>query len=335
MKRHDVDILLIGAGPVGLYGAYYAGFRGLSVAIVDALPSPGGQISAMYPEKGIYDVAGFPDIKGQALVDGLVEQAAAFEPTYLLHQQAQTLTPAGNRWEVTTSAGTVILATAVVITGGVGAVSPRQLTSAEAFLGRGLQYFVPQLDALDGQDVVVVGGGDSALDWALASVERARSTTLVHRRQQFRAHAHSVKLLQDTDCTSVFDAEVTAAVGQDALQSVEVLVKGEASPRVLKCSLLVAALGFTMKLGPIADWGIQLEERAILVDTAMRTNLPGVYAAGDITTYPGKVKLIAVGFGEAATAVNNAAALIQPEVGLAPGHSSDAVPTNSALTFSA
>ena len=335
MKRHDVDILLIGAGPVGLYGAYYAGFRGLSVAVVDALPTPGGQISAMYPEKGIYDVAGFPDIKGQALVDGLVEQAAAFEPTYLLHQQAQTLTPAGSRWEVTTSTGTQILATAVVITGGVGAVSPRPLSSAETFLGRGLQYFVPQLDALDGQDVVVVGGGDSALDWALASVERARSTTLVHRRQQFRAHAHSVKLLQDSNCTSVFDAQVTAASGYDALQSVEVSVKGEDSPRVLPCSLLVAALGFTMKLGPIADWGLELEDRAILVDTAMRTNLPGVYAAGDITTYGGKVKLIAVGFGEAATAVNNAAALIQPEVGLAPGHSSDAVPTNPALAFSA
>lgn len=331
MTAHDVDVLLVGAGPVGLYGAYYAGFRGLSVAVVDALPTAGGQVSAMYPEKKIFDIAGFPSVRGQSLIDGLLEQAAPFSPVYLLGQQAQTLEPDGDRWSVTTSTGTHVRASAVVITGGVGAVSPRPLPCAEPFLGRGLQYFVPQLDALDGQDVVIMGGGDSALDWALASVERARTTTLVHRRQQFRAHAHSVQLLQDSDCVTVLDAQVTAASGGDRLEAVEVTVKGEDAARTLPCTLLVAALGFTMQLGPLATWGLELRDRSILVDSSMRTNLPSVFAAGDVTTYDGKVKLIAVGFGEVATAVNNAAAVLQPDVGLAPGHSSDAAPAPVAL----
>lgn len=328
MNQHDVDVLIVGAGPVGLYGAYYAGFRGLTVAVVDALPTQGGQVSALYPEKKIFDIAGLPAVKGQDLVSGLLEQAAPFGPTYLLGQQAQTLVQDAERWTITTSAGTTVRASAVVITGGVGAVSPRPLPCAEEFLGRGLKYFVPRLDVLDGQDVVIVGGGDSAVDWALASVERARSTTLVHRRTKFRAHAHSVTQLQDSECRLVLDAEVTvASPGEDGqLACVEAAVKGELAPLALPCTLLVAALGFTMQIGPIAEWGLDLQDRSILVDTAARTNLPGVFAAGDISTYEGKVKLIAVGFGEVATAVNNAAAHLQPDVGLAPGHSSDAPP---------
>lgn len=332
---HDVDLLIVGAGPVGLYGAYYAGFRGLSVAVVDSLPTPGGQVSALYPEKDIFDIAGFPRVKGQDLVAGLVDQAAPFGPRYLLGQQAETLVAEDERWAVATSAGEQVRASAVVITGGVGAVAPRPLTCAEPFLDRGLQYFVPRLEVLDDQDVVIVGGGDSALDWALASVERARSTTLVHRRQQFRAHAHSVRLLEASSCTTVLDAQVTAASGDSSLEAVEVTVKGEFGSQELPCTVLVAALGFTMQLGPIKDWGLVLQDRSILVDTAARTNLPGVFAAGDISTYDGKVKLIAVGFGEVATAVNNAAARLQPEVGLSPGHSSDAAAHDLALAVSA
>jgi thioredoxin reductase (NADPH) len=334
MTTYDVEVAIVGAGPVGLYGAYYAGFRGLSVAVVDALPTPGGQVAALYPEKDIFDIAGLPAVKGQDLVAGLVQQASPFSPTYLLGQQAQQLVPVGDRWSLTTSTGSVVTASAVVITGGVGAVSPRPLPCAQDYLDRGLQYFVPRLDVLDGQDVVIVGGGDSALDWALASVERARSTTLVHRRQQFRAHAHSVDLLAASPCRVLLDAQVTAASGADALERVEVSVKGAEAALTLPCTRLVAALGFTMQIGPIADWGLELQDRSILVDTAARTNLPGVFAAGDISTYEGKVKLIAVGFGEVATAVNNAAARLQPDVGLAPGHSSDAAPA-PALAISA
>lgn len=323
----DVEVLLIGAGPTGLYGAYYAGFRGLRVAVLDAQPQLGGQISAIYPEKLIYDVAGLPAVQGQSLVDDLERQAARFEPRYVLGDQAVELERAGDGWTVRTASGRAIRTGAVVITSGVGTVTPRPLPcSADAFVDRGLQYFVPRLEVLDGRDVVVVGGGDSAVDWALAAVPRASSVTLVHRRQQFRAHEHSVRLLRESDCRLILDASVNAVRGNGVVDEIEVQAKGE-EPEVLPTQVVVAALGFLMNLGPIKDWGLELDGRSIRVDPSMATNLPQVYAAGDVTTYPGKVKLIAVGFGEVATAVNNAAVALNPDASLAPGHSSDMVPS--------
>jgi thioredoxin reductase len=319
----NVDLLFIGAGPVGLFGAYYAGFRGLSMAVVDALPEVGGQVQAIYPEKKIYDIAGLPGVPGQELIGNLVRQAAPFSPLYLLSQQVQRLERRDGGWRATTSAGVVVDARAVVITSGVGAVTPRPIPAGEDFLGRGLCYFVPRLDVLDDKDVVVVGGGDSAVDWALAALPRARSTTLVHRRRQFRAHEHSVQLLHRSACTVLVDASVTELRGQDRVESVAIKVAGEAEVRETKAQVVVAALGFLMDLGPIKDWGLELEGRAIRVDSRMRTNLPEVFAAGDAATFDGKVKLIAVGFGEVATAVNNAAVALDPQAGLAPGHSSD------------
>ena len=322
----DVDLLLIGAGPAGLYGAYYAGFRRLRVAVLDAQPQLGGQISAIYPEKKIYDVAGLPAVQGQALVDDLVRQAAQFDPVYILGEQATELERGHEGWTVRTAIGRCIRARAVVITSGVGTVTPRPLPCpAEDFLDNGLRYFVPRLDVLDGKDVVVVGGGDSAVDWALAALPRAKSVTLVHRRQQFRAHEHSVDRLRASDCRLVLDATVNALRGNGVVDSIEVQVKGQ-EPEVLPAQVVVAALGFLMNLGPIKDWGLELDGRSIRVDTSMRTNLPGIYAAGDVTMYPGKVKLIAVGFGEVATAVNNAAVELDPDASLAPGHSSDVIP---------
>ncbi|GAB3004202.1 NAD(P)/FAD-dependent oxidoreductase [Amycolatopsis acidiphila] len=316
-----VDLLLIGAGPVGLFGAYYAGFRGLRVAVMDSLPQVGGQVSALYPQKNIYDVAGFPQVKGQDLVESLVRQAAPFGPRYLLGQQAERLEHRAGSVVVTSSAGLVVEAGAVVITAGVGSASPRPLPCGERHLGRGLHYFVPDLDTFDGRDVVVVGGGDSAVDWALAAVERANSVRLVHRRRAFRAHEHSVARLHASTCELVLDAQVTGLHGEDRVTAVEL-----DTGAVVPADVVVAALGFKLQLGPIASWGLALRDRSILVDAAMATSLPQVYAAGDIATHDGKVKLIAVGFGEVATAVNNAAAVLQPEVGLAPGHSSDAPP---------
>ncbi|WP_280209637.1 NAD(P)/FAD-dependent oxidoreductase [Nocardia cyriacigeorgica] len=319
----DVDLLFIGAGPVGLFGAYYAGFRGLSMALVDALPEVGGQVQAIYPEKKIFDVAGIPGVPGQELIGNLVRQAAPFSPQNLLSQQVLRLERGPGGWRATTSADVVIDARAVVITSGVGSVTPRPLPAGEDLLGRGLCYFVPRLDVLDGKDVVVVGGGDSAVDWALAALPRARSTTLVHRRRLFRAHAHSVQLLQQSACDVLVDANVTELRGQDRVESVVVEVAGESGLREIKAQIVIAALGFLMDLGPIKDWGLELEGRAIRVDSKMRTNLPEVFAAGDAATFDGKVKLIAVGFGEVATAVNNAAVALDPAAELAPGHSSD------------
>ncbi|MEV4731831.1 NAD(P)/FAD-dependent oxidoreductase [Saccharopolyspora sp. NPDC049426] len=324
--RTYVDLLLIGAGPVGLYGAYYAGFRGLSVAVMDALPQLGGQVSTLYPQKNIYDIAGFPSVKGQDLVDNLARQAEPFGPDYLLGHEAQSLDREGDALIVTSSEGAVVEARAVIITAGVGAASPRPLPCGEEYLGRGLHYFVPDLEIFTGRDVVIVGGGDSAVDWALAAVDRARSVSLVHRRQAFRAHEHSVAQLRASPCELILDAQVSSLSGVPHVEQVEVTSKGEPDPRTLAAQVVVAALGFKINLGPIASWGLELQDRAIVVDPAMRTNIPDVYAAGDIAVHEGKVKLIAVGFGEVATAVNNAAAVLQPGVGLAPGHSSDAQP---------
>ncbi|HYN95105.1 MAG TPA: NAD(P)/FAD-dependent oxidoreductase [Pilimelia sp.] len=318
----DVDVAIVGAGPTGLFAAYYAGFRGLSVALIDALPEPGGQVTAMYPEKMIYDVAGFPVIRGRDLVANLVAQAAPFNPGYLLGERAEGLTYADGRPVLTLAGGAVLHCGSVIITGGLGSFAPRPLPAAAGFAGAGVIFFVPQPDELVGHDVVIVGGGDSAFDWALALAPLAKSVTLVHRRDRFRAHASTVNRVRELPVRIMINAELSRALGEDRVTGVEITVKG-AAPEALPADTVVAALGFTADLGPLADWGLRLDKRHILVDSTMATNLPRVFAAGDITEYPGKVRLIATGFGEAATAVNNAAVAIDPAAHLFPGHSSD------------
>jgi thioredoxin reductase len=320
----DVDILIVGAGPVGLYGAYYVGERGLSAAVVDSLSEVGGQVTAMYPEKQIYDVAGFPSVSGRDLVRGLAAQASQRNPTYLLGQEAQQLTVLDDgRFKVTTTR-TEVTCGAVIVTGGIGTFTPRPLPAGEEFLGRGLEYFVPSSQEYVGRDVVIVGGGDSAIDWALMLEPLANSVTLVHRRDAFRAHAGTVDKVRAIDVTMITNAQVTALEGDHVLERAVVTVKGEAEPRVLACDKVVAALGFTANLGPLREWGLELRDnRHIVVDTAMHTNVPGVFAAGDITDYGGKVRLISVGFGEVATAVNNAAVHLDPSAHVFPGHTSN------------
>jgi thioredoxin reductase (NADPH) len=320
----EVDIAIVGAGPTGLFAAYYAGFRGLSTAVIDALPEPGGQVTAMYPEKAIFDVAGFPTIKGRDLVAELVTQAGAFNPHYLLGVRADKLSYLDDgRPLLSLSDGGDLVCGAVLITGGLGSFTSRPLPAADAFQGDGIVYFVPHLADLAGHDVVIVGGGDSAFDWALALQPLAKSVTLVHRRDKFRAHAATVARVQALPVEIIVNAEVTRILGDGRVTGAEVLQRG-AEPRTLPADTVVAALGFTADLGPLAEWGLDLDKRHILVDTTMATNLPRVFAAGDITEYRGKVRLIAVGFGEAATAVNNAAVAIDPSAHLFPGHSSDA-----------
>lgn len=322
--EYDVDLLIIGAGPTGLFAAYYAGFRELSVAMVDALPEPGGQITAMYPEKMIFDVAGFPAIKGRDLVNALVEQAAQWKPTYLLGRQARELVDNGERLTVTLADGTRVHAGAVLITAGIGEFRPRPLPAGDGWLGRGMVHFVPVLDAHRAQDVVVVGGGDSALDWILALHPIASSVTLVHRRAQFRALPSTVRQVRELGVPIITDAEIAELRGDgDGLREVVIAAKG-ADPQVLPAQTLVAALGFVADLGPIEAWGLELDHRAVTVDSTMRTARPRIYAAGDVAAYDGKVKLIATGFGEAATAVNNIAVALNPDAHLFPGHSSNA-----------
>ena len=323
----SVDLLIVGAGPVGLFGAYYAGVRTLSTAVLDSLEEPGGQITAMYPEKAIFDVAGFPAIRGRELVEQLLAQAAPFSPEYLLGHQAVGLERGTGGFAVTTSQGLRIEARAIVITGGIGTFTPRPLPTGGEYLGRGLVHFVPDPSSYEGQNIVVVGGGDSALDWALMLEPIGKSVTVVHRRGEFRAHPHSVELLKASSIGMITDAQISAVRGDSNITEVDVDVAGET--QTLPCDKLIAALGFTANLGPLMEWGIEIRKRQIVVDTMGRTTVDGVYAAGDIVEYQGKVKLIATGFGEVATAVNNAAAFLNPGVSAFPGHLSDYAPVGT------
>jgi len=317
----ETDLLIVGAGPTGLFAAYYAGFRGHRVAVVDSLPELGGQITAMYPEKQILDVAGFPSVKGRDLVDGLVEQANTAKPDYLLGRTALTLEHHDDGVTVGLNDGTEVRAGAVLITAGIGKFSPRPLPAGEGWLGRGMEFFVPSFAPYAGKDVVIVGGGDSAFDWALHLEPVARSVTLVHRRDAFRAHERTVQQVRDSSVRIVTRAEIAAINGDATVESVDVTVDGETT--TYPAQAVVAALGFVADLGPLQQWGLDVHKRHVVVDPSMRTNLSRVFAAGDITEYPGKVRLIAVGFGEAATAVNNATVAIDPSAHVFPGHSSE------------
>jgi ferredoxin/flavodoxin---NADP+ reductase len=319
----DVDLVIIGAGPTGLFAAYYAGFRQLRVAVVDSLPELGGQITAMYPEKLILDVAGFPAVKGRDLVDGLVEQANTAQPEYLLDRTATGLEHREDDVAITLDDGTTVSGRAVLITAGIGKFSPRPLPAGDGWLGRGMEFFVPSFAPYAGKDVLIVGGGDSAFDWALNLHPIARSVALVHRRDAFRAHERSVQQVRDLGVDIITRAQVTGLFGDPTVAEAEITVDGE-EPVRRPTHAVVAALGFVADLGPLQQWGIEVQKRHVVVNAAMRTNLPRVFAAGDITEYPGKVRLIAVGFGEAATAVNNAAVVIDPSAHVFPGHSSEA-----------
>jgi len=318
VTTYETDVLIVGAGPTGLYGAYYAGFRGLTTTVVDVLPQPGGQVMALYPEKDIRDVAGIPAIRGRDFVNALIEQAAACDPTYLLGRQAVTRSPDN---EVTLDDGTVIRARAIVLTAGIGTPTPRSLDCGAEWVGAGVSYFVLDPTVHAGQDVVVVGGGDSALDWADTLAPIARSVTLVHRRAVFRGHAATLDRVR-TRTRIHTDTQVVALHGTDRLEKATLRSKtGEET--VIAADHVIAALGFISDLGPLRDWGLALTSRSVAVDRSMRTNLPGVYAAGDLTGYDGKVKLMSVGFGEVATAVNHAAVDIDPSLTLFPGHSTE------------
>jgi thioredoxin reductase (NADPH) len=270
----------------------------------------------------IYDVAGFPAIKGRELVANLVEQAAAYNPEYLLGARAEQLSYSDDKPVLTLSTGEVLHCGAIIVTGGMGSFTARPLPAAAGFGGAGVVYFVPRLAELAGHDVVIVGGGDSAFDWALSLHPIAKSVALVHRRDKFRAHPGTVSRVQALEVPLIVNAEVSKIRGNERVEGVDVTLRG-GETRELPADTVVAALGFTADLGPLAAWGLDLDKRHILVDTSMATNLPRVFAAGDISEYPGKVRLIATGFGEAATAVNNAAVAVDPAAHLFPGHSSD------------
>ncbi len=324
METDLYDITIVGGGPVGLYGAYYAGFRTLRTKIVESLDALGGQITALYPEKWIYDVAGFPRILGRELVDKLTEQAMQYHPTVCTGETVERLVrDADGTLRLVTNRATH-LTRVLVITAGIGAFHPKTFKKPEidSFEGKGLYYFVKSFQDFKDKRVLIVGGGDSAVDWANGLLGIARDITLIHRRDQFRAHEDSVQKMLHSPITVKLFYELRRLQGDGRVERAVIYQNKTNVEETLEVDAAVASLGFLSTLGPIQEWGLELEGDSVRVTTRMETNLPGVYAAGDIVTYPGKVKLIATGFGEVATAVNNAAQYINPKASVFPGHSS-------------
>ncbi|NRG46134.1 NAD(P)/FAD-dependent oxidoreductase [Bacillus sp. CRN 9] len=318
------DITIIGGGPTGLFTAFYGGMRQASVNIIESLPQLGGQLSALYPEKYIYDVAGFPKIRAQELIDNLKEQMAKFDPTISLEQSVETLEKqADGTFKISTDKE-VHYSKSVIITAGNGAFQPRrlELESAKQYEGKNLHYFIDDLNHFAGKKVVIFGGGDSAVDWALMLEPIAEKVTIVHRRDKFRAHEHSVENLHNSRVDVKTPYIPSELVGDENGINQVILEKvGEEEKEVFDVDAVIVNYGFVSSLGPIKDWGFEIEKNSIVVNQKMETNIEGVYAAGDICTYDGKVKLIACGFGEAPVAVSHAKTYIDPKARVQPKHS--------------
>ncbi|MEK3856935.1 NAD(P)/FAD-dependent oxidoreductase [Cytobacillus sp. FSL H8-0458] len=319
------DITIIGGGPTGLFTAFYGGMRQASVKIIESLPQLGGQLSALYPEKYIYDVAGFPKVRAQELIDNLKEQMAKFEPTVSLEQSVEKLEKQADGTFKLTTNKEVHYSKTIIITAGNGAFQPRrlELESAVQYEGKNLHYFIDDLNQFAGKKVVVFGGGDSAVDWALMLEPIAEKVTIVHRRDKFRAHEHSVENLQNSK-VEIKTPYVPAELIGDSEGISQVVLEGVTSKEkeVFDVDAVIVNYGFVSSLGPIKEWGLDIEKNSIVVNSRMETNIEGIYAAGDICTYDGKVKLIACGFGEAPTAVNHAKSYIDPKAKVQPMHSS-------------
>lgn len=323
MTNKVYDITIIGAGPTGLFTAFYGGMRQTSVKIIESLPHTGGQLTALYPEKYIYDVAGFPKIKAQQLVDQLEEQAKMFDPTIVLGETIQTVERLEDGIFKLTTDKEVHYTKTIIITAGNGAFAPRRLNldQCDRFEGSNLHYFVKDMEQFRDKEVVLLGGGDSAVDWALMLEKVARKVTLVHRRDTFRAHESTVQELMDSKVEILTPYIPTEMIGEDKVKKVVLEeVKGE-NVVELEVDDVICNYGFISALGPIKDWGIEIEKNSIVVNTKMETNIEGIYAAGDVTTYDGKIKLIVTGFGEGPTAVSNAKHYIDPKARIQPKHS--------------
>jgi len=318
------DITVIGGGPTGLFAAFYGGLRNATVKIIESLPQLGGQLAALYPEKYIYDVAGFPKIRAQDLVNALIEQAKMFNPTVCLEQSVQKVEKLDNGIFRLTTDKEIHYSKTVIITAGNGAFQPRRLELEEAkqYEGKNLHYFVTDLQYFSGKRVAVFGGGDSAVDWSLMLEPIAKKVTIIHRRDKFRAHESSVEKLKNSN-VEIKTPFVPAELIGDGEKIAQIVLKHakEETTEVLDVDEVVVNYGFISSLGPIKDWGLDIVKNSIVVNSKMETNIPGIYAAGDICTYEGKVKLIATGFGEAPIAVNNAKAYIDPKARVQPVHS--------------
>ncbi|MFZ9028607.1 MAG: NAD(P)/FAD-dependent oxidoreductase [Crocinitomicaceae bacterium] len=316
------DIIIIGAGPVGLFTVFEAGLLKLKCHLIDSLPQPGGQCSEIYPKKPIYDIPGFPSVLAGELIDNLMEQAAPFKPGFTLGEAAVKIEKVEeNKFIVTTNKGTQHEAPIVMIAGGLGVFEPRKppIDELESFEDKGVEYIIKDPEFYHGKRCVIAGGGDSALDWSIFLAEKniASEVSLVHRRSSFRGHLDSVQKVMDLaeqgKIKLITEAEVIGIGGNGHVENVT--IKHSTEGEVIKeCDHFIPLFGLKPSLGPIADWGLEIEKNAIKVDTLdYSTNIPGIYAIGDVNTYTNKLKLILCGFHEGTLAVQSAFARIHPE----------------------
>ena len=325
----QVDITIIGGGPTGLFALFYAGMRGVSAQIVDALPALGGQLTALYPEKYIFDVGGFPKVLAKDFVHSLTEQALQFKAATHLNETIMGLERQDGHLVLQTEGGE-FPSKSIVIAAGIGAFTPRRLpqTVAHPWYGRGIYDVVTDPEVFRGRRILIIGGGDTAFDWAHQLLDRAAGITLMHRSDRFRAHAATVNEVQRAVAEGrmamhTFHELHDIRSEGDRLTGVVIRETKTKVEREVQCDVVLPMLGYVSDLGALTQWGLTLEKEEIVVNSCMETGQPGIYAAGDVTTYPGKLKLIASGFGEAATAVNQAVHWIYPEKKVTPGHSSN------------
>lgn len=324
------DLTIIGGGPTGLFAAFYAGLRGVSCRIIDSLPELGGQLTALYPEKYVYDVGGFPRILARDLARNLIDQGLQFGADVRLEEQVATLErdEAADGWIMGTNRARYPTRR-ILIAAGKGAFAPRLLECAgyDRLLGAGVAYHVKDPALYEGKRILVVGGGDSAVDWVLNLRDRATRIILIHRREGFRAHAHSMRLLRAAVDDGTIElrthCEVREIHGDTCVTGVTIFDNRTGEDTHFEVDAVLALIGFKPDLGPLAAWGLELERNSIRVNQRLETNLPGIFAAGDIATYEGKLELIATGFSEAAMAVNHAVHEINPKARYNPGHSTN------------
>lgn len=316
----ETDILIIGAGPTGLFTVFEAGLLKMKCHLIDALPQAGGQCSEIYPKKPIYDIPAYPEILAGDLTEKLMEQCKQFEPGFTLGERAETIEKqTDGAFIVTTNKGTKHKAPVVAIAGGLGSFEPRkpQLDNLTHYEDKGVAYIIKDPEVYRDKKVVISGGGDSALDWSIFLSEVASEVTLIHRRNEFRGALDSVDKVQELKNTGkiniITPAEVTALIGDTQLEAIEVTKPGE-TPMRIETDNFIPLFGLSPKLGPIADWGLEIEKNAIKVNNALdyQTNIPGIFAIGDVNTYPGKLKLILCGFHEATLMCQAAYQIINP-----------------------